>query len=295
MSVIAEWRNSDNAMNAQSFLNTVLTFDFIISLVTLKFVFAFTLPLSRLLQSPSIDYSTAILSANDIIEKLETIKQNRKENFENLFKEASVVASGFEIDISLPKNRGRPRLDGMNQQPEEFYLSFLFTPLLNSINRELKEKFRENSVLSSFKNLMFNPDWLFRDEVQDGLKHLFHFYTGDLNGSLQMFFGEVEMWQKRLRNSTEKPQTAMDHLQTCPQEMFPNVFTLLKIYNVIPVTTADVERSFSQMKQLKTDDRNTTGEERLNGLMFLSIHRDIKVLFEEFIDEFRKGKRRLDV
>ena len=86
-------------MKAQSFLKTVLTFDFIISLVTLKFVFAFTLPLSRLLQSPSIDYSTANLSANDIIEKLETIKQNRKENFENLFKEASVVASRFEIDI----------------------------------------------------------------------------------------------------------------------------------------------------------------------------------------------------
>ena len=142
---------------------------------------------------------------------------------------------------------------------------------------------------------MFNPDWLFRDEVQDSLKHLFHFYAGQLNGSLQMFFGEVEMWQKRLRNSTEKPQTAMGHLKTCPQEMFPNVFTLLKIYNVIPVTTAEVERSFSQMKQLKTDDRNTTGEERLNGLMFLSIHRDVKVLFEEFIDEFRKGKRRLDV
>lgn len=110
-----------------------------------------------------------------------------------------------------------------------------------------------------------------------------------------MFVAEVEMWQKRLANMTKKPKTAMDHLKNCPKDLFPNIHTLLKIFSVIPVTTADVERSFSKMKQLKTDDRNTTAEERLNGLMFLSIHRDIEVSFEKFIADFRKGKRRLDV
>lgn len=295
LNVISEWSNNEDNVKAQGFLNTVSTFDFIITLVTLKFVFNFILPLSRLLQSPSIDYSTAIASANDLIEKLETVTENSKEHFQTLFKEASDVASCFEIEITLPKNKGRPRLDGINQQPVEFYYSCLFIPLLNSVSRELKEKFRENAVLANFKNIMFNPEWLLSREVQNSLMHLYHFYVEDLNGSLQMFFGEVEMWQKRLGNATVKPRTSMEHLKTCPQEMFPNVFRLLKIYNVIPITTADVERSFSKMKQLKTDDRNTTGEERLNGLMFLSIHRDTEVNFEEFIYEFRKGKRRLDV
>mgnify|MGYP003531137468 FL=1 len=142
---------------------------------------------------------------------------------------------------------------------------------------------------------MYKSDWLLSDDVKLSLDHLFYFYADDLNGTLQMFLAEVEMWQKRLKNLAEKPKTAIDHLKNCPQQLFPNVFTLLKIYNVIPVTTADIERSFSKMKQLKTDDRNTTGEERLNGLMFLSIHRDIEVSFEDFIHEFRKGKRRLDM
>lgn len=142
---------------------------------------------------------------------------------------------------------------------------------------------------------MFDVKWVLSDKIRTSLKHLFEFYSEDMNGSIQMFFAEVEMWQKRLTNMIEKPKTAMDHLKNCPKDLFPNVFTLLKIYIVIPVTTADVERSFSKMKQLKTDDRNSTGEERLNGLMFLSIHRNIEVKFDEFISEFRNGKDRLDV
>ena len=38
--------------------------------------------------------------------------------------------------------------------------------------------------------------------------------------------------------------------------MFPNVFTLLNILLARPVETATVERSFSQMKMVKTRLRN---------------------------------------
>lgn len=132
----------------------------------------------------------------------------------------------------------------------------------------------EGKITKAFIMLL---DRVLNDEVRTSLTQLFEFYAVDMNGSIQMFYAEVEMWQKRLKNMVEKPKSALDHLKSCPKDLFPNVFTLLKICNVIPVTTADVERSFSKMKQLKTEDRNATGEERLNGLMFLSIHRNIEV------------------
>lgn len=77
--------------------------------------------------------------------------------------------------------------------------------------------------------------------------------------------------------------------------IFPNVNKLLKIYNTIPVTTAQIERSFSKLGLVKTDLRNSTGQERLDGLLFLSIHRNIDVSFDEFINEFKKSSRRLDI
>lgn len=41
----------------------------------------------------------------------------------------------------------------------------------------------------------------------------------------------------------------------------------------LPVTTCESERSFSMLKLIKTPLRSTVGQERLNGLAILIIHR----------------------
>lgn len=48
--------------------------------------------------------------------------------------------------------------------------------------------------------------------------------------------------------------------------MYPNIFELLKILAIIPVSTATAERNFSTLINLKTYLRNTTSESRLVGL-----------------------------
>jgi len=53
--------------------------------------------------------------------------------------------------------------------------------------------------------------------------------------------------------------------------MFPNLSMLASICLTIPVLTASVERSFSQMKMIKTRLRNCTGDSSLNHLMFIAI------------------------
>jgi len=53
----------------------------------------------------------------------------------------------------------------------------------------------------------------------------------------------------------------------------------------LPVTTCSSERSFSTLRRLKTYLRNTTGEDRLNGLALLNIHRDIKIDATQIIAE----------
>lgn len=57
---------------------------------------------------------------------------------------------------------------------------------------------------------------------------------------------------------------------------------LLKIIFVVLVTTCTAETIFSSLRRTKTCLRSTTiGEDRLNGLMFLDIHRDIKILLQK--------------
>ena len=53
--------------------------------------------------------------------------------------------------------------------------------------------------------------------------------------------------------------------------IFPNISTLAKICRVIPVQTADVERTFSQLKLIKTRVRNRMNEKTLDALLRIAI------------------------
>ncbi|GBO00546.1 hypothetical protein AVEN_210133-1 [Araneus ventricosus] len=101
-----------------------------------------------------------------------------------------------------------------------------------------------------------------------------------------------DKWSKE--KSENLPKTAISSLEKCDKTSFPNIYTLLKLLAVLPVSVATVERSFSSLRRLKTYLRNTTSESRLNGLILLSIHRDLKISDEEFLDKFARVPRNLD-
>ena len=61
-----------------------------------------------------------------------------------------------------------------------------------------------------------------------------------------------------------------------------------------PVTTASAERSFSNLRRLKTWLRTTMGEDRLSGLALMSLNRD-KLSFDdvpEILNRFAPKKNR---
>lgn len=84
-------------------------------------------------------------------------------------------------------------------------------------------------------------------------------------------------------------------IEVCNGDLFPNIFKILKVCATIPVTTASAERSFSTLKRIKTYIRSTLGENRLNGLASLSIHREVNVDTEKIIDMFNVKSRRIDL
>ena len=76
------------------------------------------------------------------------------------------------------------------------------------------------------------------------------------------------------------------------------VVTLLKLLIVVPATNAESERGFSTMRRLKNYLRSTMGDNRLDNLMVLCIHKeslgqiDMVKVFNEFVAK-KITKRRL--
>jgi hypothetical protein len=88
------------------------------------------------------------------------------------------------------------------------------------------------------------------------------------------------------------PTNSLDTLLNCPEDIFPNIYTLLKMFSILSVTTASAERNFSTLKRIKTYLRNANSEDRLNGLALINIHRDIDLDIESILDVFANRKER---
>ena len=64
--------------------------------------------------------------------------------------------------------------------------------------------------------------------------------------------------------------------------MFPNIVRILSIIITRPATSASVERANSALRYVKTDFRSTMLEGRLNALLLLYLHSDIKLDYKKY-------------
>ena len=70
------------------------------------------------------------------------------------------------------------------------------------------------------------------------------------------------------------------------ESMFPNLYCCLRLLGTVPVTTCECERSISSLRRLKSYLRRAMGEDRLNGLVALHIHKHLPLDLENMIDDF---------
>jgi hypothetical protein len=76
------------------------------------------------------------------------------------------------------------------------------------------------------------------------------------------------------------------------KSFYLNIYILLQLYALIPVSVAGAERSFSILKLIKMKLRNRTGDERLSDLAVISIHKNIgqELYIQSILDELAKSK-----
>ena len=106
---------------------------------------------------------------------------------------------------------------------------------------------------------------------------------GGLDAELIMW---ERLWRDQLNRQADIPDRVSQALAVCDQQAFCNVFAILQLLATIPISSASCERSISTLRYLKTYLRNTMGQDRLNGLALMYVHRDKNINLDQVIDLF---------
>ena len=207
------------------------------------------------------------------------------------------MANVLTTDIVVPRQASQQTLRD-NQPaatPEEYFKRSIAIPFLDHLTTELDSRFKNADlavdglclVPSTFIN---NQDGFM--QVPEGVKTLAMLWESDLpdNTTLEAEYQRwVCKWRRAAENATATiPSTASEALKHCDRDFYPNLHIMFKNLCTLPVTTAECERSNSQMRNLKNYLRSTMGQERLNGLALLKVHRDVAVDFQEAVDCFAR-------
>jgi len=275
---------------ASSLLKSIETFDFIFCLNLLKFVFNETNILSKYLQTPSINYSSVRLMAQQTIN---TFKDSRtQDKFNSLWIETQDIVEKYDLEeAKLPRERKIPMKigGGRSQQNsinvKDYYLINIFYVVLDIIIADIEERFKENNL-----TLLNAMNDVLTSDLPDVASYNLLSNTYDINNSeLQ---SEVNILNRMFKQSqNDVKETALNCrisyiLSNNIQIGFPLYVQILKLFLTLPTNTATCERSFSTLKRIKTYLRSTTGQDRLNNLAILYIHRNQEVNKDEVIKEF---------
>lgn len=305
---ISEWEDSESSKRAVLYINSVTSTQFILSCACLIDILKTTLPLSKLLQKPSLDLNKASSAVQDTLTCLLERRQGCDEHFKDIYLEAKTTAEKLCVELKMPRiaNKQRNRENHEATTVLEYYRRSMYIPLLDHVIADLQARFSKENLMCYDINLLLptlitsdtnNERKEFHDRIQKVIGH----YKDLLpNGTEAVADGEVGMWRaKWLREAEEGnkiPQNVIDVLKTCDEDIYPTVRNLLRILVTLPVSVASAERSFSSLNLVKSWLRTRMVQDRLNGLCLLYIHRDIEVNADTVLERYAKGgKRRLQL
>ncbi|XP_050517998.1 52 kDa repressor of the inhibitor of the protein kinase-like [Diabrotica virgifera virgifera] len=118
--------------NAFSLLHSILSSEFIVSLVVLENVMTLTLPLARKLQAEYMDVLNAMTLIDATLKSMQEQRANNKECFKRLFEKAQNLASKMGTELKKPRlvglQRNRPNVQ--TDTVEDYFRLSIYLPFL---------------------------------------------------------------------------------------------------------------------------------------------------------------------
>ena len=123
-------------------------------------------------------------------------------------------------------------------------------------------------------------------QLEEMSTQLHEAYSTDLSPDPKELHAEILRWKTKWQVKDLRPHTLLNSFKECNPGYYPNLFTLLKILSILPVSSAECERAFSTLKRLKTYLRSTMGQDRLSFLALINIHFDLPINAEDIVEIF---------
>ena len=104
-----------------------------------------------------------------------------------------------------------------------------------------------------------------------------------------MLSTEYRFWiRKWQQHGSEVPKKLVDAFKSCDSTAFPNNKILLHLALTDPITSCESERSFRQLKLLKTSHHSTISPNRLSELALMKINRAYCDIFQKSPTDMKK-------
>ena len=263
---------------ALGMLRTMKTYNFVATLMMLSDVLPVLTCLSRALQAKTADFTLVASQLTYIQHSLQQIKErpNDQEYLSTVHDTVTDLAIGV-VDLETAR---------------EYFNKNVLQPYLEEVSRQISCRFKDTlSLLTAFS--IFDPQKCPTDVQQlhkygtAELEKLLKFYgeTTEIEYEGNVFSTPADVDKTETRHEWkafklvifEEKSLSLKELATlflrseAKCVTFPNIKILLTIAMVLPVSTATVEHSFSDMKQIKDQLHNRLLPASMFKLMIIAI------------------------
>ena len=266
---------AEDKHNAMAHLKVLESFEFIYTLVVLQRTLLYFRQAAVQLQGKSEDIASGVALVQDCLGEVKNLRFAGVSDYSRrVFEHASRIAAKSDIAVSMPRvsKRQQHRSNVPADTPEEYMQRSVLIPFLDHLIMDMNSRFEKHvEKASKIEGLL--PTKLSPETTFDSIREAVELYSSDLPDP-EVVDEEFSRWKSKWTAVlvSERPASLQDCLKACSPDRFPNLFTLLKLFAVLPLSSASCERSASSLRRLNTYLRCSQTEERLTSLAL--IHAD---------------------
>lgn len=297
--------NARQMAEANGLLKYVKTFEFVFMLIFWKDVLGKIYSLSNYLQKVEINLNTVAKLIKSTIVDLKKLRGDDtcfnifESDAKQLARRCGISDEYFSKRHKKVKHFHDEKADANieNCPRKKFQINVIYVTL-DTFIQTLTERFEDFLQIAN-KFICLEADVISStiDNI-NCLKDLSTFYKSDINDSLITdeyksfcaLFQQLKKEEITLKTDEILPYLISNKLESS----FPNIFIIYKIYLTIATNSSNAERSFNRLKNIKTYNRSTMTEQRLNDIAILNIECDyVKSLdLSDVLDKFKSIKTR---
>ncbi|XP_057515164.1 uncharacterized protein LOC130796782 [Amaranthus tricolor] len=304
LEAIADDHEADRT-KAYSIIGMLMSFDFIFTAHLMGSIFGLTNSLNVSLQKEDIVHAMTLVDQTKM--ELQELRDNGWEDHLN-----KVISFTAEYDCDIPNMeefyashvgggrrmvRGKaPRVTNLHHYRVEVFLSVIDLHL-----HELENRFSVKTKDLLMCMACFSPSDGFSSFDTKKLLNLAKFYPNEFPNedllffeeSLKSFIGDVRNDERFLDVKTLN-ELSIKLVETRKHENHFDVYKLLKLVLLLPVTTASDERTFSGIHHIKSKVRNCMGEQLLNDSLVTFLEKDLflNVSIDAIVQRFQNMQTR---